>query len=95
MSTQERAWPKTPDPTLVDEGRMLAPIPRTARCARCGHPAYTAALFIEYQTTLYFCSHHFRIHEAQIVAQADEVRDERHRLVQYEHERRTGAVVKK
>jgi hypothetical protein len=30
---------------------------------------------------LFFCSHHFRIHEAAIRAQAADVRDERHRLV--------------
>ena len=82
---REAAWPERPNPRQdADADRLLPPVPASARCDRCGYPAYVSALFMAEMTTLYFCSHHYRIHQDAIDAQADEIRDDRHVLVQRE-----------
>lgn len=80
MQGKTKAWPTKPDASTTDPDSILGPIPGLARCDRCGSAAYVSALFVECMTALYFCGSHYRQHEAAIVAQATEIRDERHRL---------------
>lgn len=85
MGARDIAWPAQPNPRQdADADRILDAVPEGARCDRCGSAAYVSALFLHSMTILYFCSHHYRIHQAAITAQADEIRDDRHRLVQRE-----------
>lgn len=81
MTATDTAWPKAPAPTTDPAEALLGPIPALARCDRCGAAAYASAIYANALSTLFFCSHHFRIHEAAIRSRAMDVRDERHRLV--------------
>ena len=58
-----------------------AELTRSDRCDRCGAQAYVrATLMAAHGAALLFCGHHFRRHEAALVAAGAAILDERHRL---------------
>jgi len=58
----------------------LAPeLTRQDRCDRCGAQAYVKATLAD-GLDLLFCGHHFRAHEAKLVAAGATIQDERHRI---------------
>ena len=58
----------------------LAPeLTRQDRCDRCGAQAYVKATLAD-GLDLLFCGHHFRAHEAKLVAAGATIQDERDRI---------------
>lgn len=61
--------------SLADLGHRIR---QADRCDRCGAQAFAFATIIDVR--LFFCGHHFAMHEPAIYLIASEVVDERHRL---------------
>ncbi|WP_082495189.1 hypothetical protein [Cellulomonas sp. Leaf334] len=63
-----------------------AELTRQDRCDRCGAQAYVKATLAD-GLDLLFCGHHFRAHEARLVAGGATIQDERHRIDEQAAER--------
>ncbi|ROS23740.1 hypothetical protein [Cellulomonas sp. PhB150] len=71
-----------------DQPTTTAQLTRQDRCDRCGAQAYVkATLPMGEGMELLFCGHHFRDHEAKLVAAGAAILDERHRIDEQPAER--------
>jgi len=74
--------------TTADRPTTTAQLTRLDRCDRCGAQAFVKATLASGDgMELFFCGHHFREHEAKLVASGAVVQDERHRIGEQPAER--------